>query len=370
MNFNSTDDRRMLSESLRRYLGDRYDAETRNRVAYAAPYHSPEHWQEMAELGILSALVTEAHGGFGGHGFDISVVFEEFGRALCPEPLLPSLLALQLLSAFNLDKENLDKENLDNENASREISTIVSGEHLAAVAIYEPQAPDSLKDINTQAVQNGDSWLLTGEKTAVYGGPSASLILVVAKSTQGLGLFIAQPSKQVAKANIDGGGTSSMSFNNAPATCIAASAQAEIERALDAGRLALCAEAIGVADVLLEMTVDYLKQRNQFGQVIASFQALQHRIVDMAAEIEQARSITTLAAAKLDDEGSSRTVALAKNLVGRMATLVAEESTQLHGGIGMTWEYAGSHYAKRLIMLDHQLGDRYTQVHRLLQMPG
>lgn len=360
MDFNITDDRRMLSESLRRYLGDRYDAETRNQVAYAAPYHSPKHWQEMAELGILSALVTEAHGGFGGHGFDINVVFEEFGRALCPEPLLPSLLALQLLSAFDTDAEN----------PSKEISAIVSGERLAAVAIYEPQAPDSLDDINTQAVQNGDSWSLTGEKTAVYGGPSASLILVVAKSTQGLGLFIAQPSKHVAKANIDGGGTSSMSFNNTPAICIAASAQAEVEQALDAGRLALCAEAIGAADVLLEMTVDYLKQRNQFGQVIASFQALQHRIVDMAAEIEQARSITTLAAAKLDDEASSRTVALAKNLVGRMATLVAEESTQLHGGIGMTWEYAGSHYAKRLIMLDHQLGDRYTQVHRLLQMPG
>lgn len=355
MDFNISDDRRMLSESMRRYLSDRYDAETRNSVAYAAPYHSPKHWQEMAELGVLSALVKEAHGGFGGSGFDINVVFEEFGRALCPEPLLASLLALQLLSSFS---------------ASKEIASIVSGEQLAAVAIYEPLAPDNLDDITTQATQVGERWLLTGEKTAVYGGPSATLILVVAKTPEGLGIFSAEPSTQIAKANIDGGGTSSMSFHSTPAVCIAASAQLEIEQALDAGRLALCAEAIGAADVLLAMTVDYLKQRNQFGQPIASFQALQHRIVDMAAEIEQARSITILAAAKLEAEDSSRHVALAKNLIGRMATLVAEESTQLHGGIGMTWEYAGSHYAKRLVMLDHQLGDRFNHVHRLLSMAG
>lgn len=357
MDFNVTDDRRMLSESLRRYLGDRYDAETRNRVAYDAPYHSPDHWQELADLGVLSALVKEAQGGFGGQGFDINVVFEEFGRALCPEPMLPSLLAVSLLSTV-----------ADNPEAKQNIDAIVAGSKLAAVAIYEPQAPDSLDDISTQATQTGDAWVLNGEKTAVYGGPSANLILVVAKTNQGLGLFIAEPSNQMPKANIDGGGSSSMQFKDAAAVCLTVDATPAIQQALDAGRLALCAEAIGAADVLLDMTVEYLKQRNQFGQVIASFQALQHRIVDMAAEIEQARSITTLAAAKLDDADASRHVALAKNLVGRMATLVAEESTQLHGGIGMTWEYPGSHYAKRLIMLDHQLGDRYNQVHRLLQM--
>lgn len=355
MDFNISDDRRMLSESLRRYLGDRYNAETRNSVAYTAPYHSPKHWQELADLGVLSALVKEADGGFGGSGFDINVVFEEFGRALCPEPLLGSLLALQLLASFK---------------ASKEIAAVVSGEQIATVAIYEPQAPDSLNDLTTKATQAGEQWMLTGEKTAVYGGPAATLVLVVAQTPDGLGLFIAQPSAQVAKANIDGGGASSMSFNNTPATCIATSAQLEIEKALDAGRLALCAEAVGVADVLLEMTIDYLKQRQQFGVVIASFQALQHRLVDMAAEIVQARSITVLAAAKLEDEDSSRHIALAKNLIGRMATLVAEESTQLHGGIGMTWEYSGSHYSKRLIMLDHQLGDRYNQVNRLLKMAG
>lgn len=357
MDFNITDDRRMLSESLRRYLGDRYDAETRNSVAYTAPYHSPKHWQELAELGVLSALVKEEDGGFGGSGFDINVVFEELGRALCPEPFLGSLLALQLLAAFNTSKD-----------ANKDITSIVNGEQIAAVAIYEPQAPDSLGDISTKATQAGEQWTLTGEKTAVYGGPSATLILIVAQTTEGLGLFIAEPNAQVAKANIDGGGTSSMTFNNTPATCIATSAQAEIEKALDTGRLALCAEAVGTADVLLEMTIEYLKQRQQFGVVIASFQALQHRIVDMAAEIVQARSITVLAAAKLEDEDSSRHIALAKNLIGRMATLVAEESTQLHGGIGMTWEYSGSHYSKRLIMLDHQLGDRFNQVNRLLKM--
>ncbi len=353
MDFNYSDNRRMLSDSLRRFLADKYDAETRNQVAYSAPFHSPEKWRELAELGVLGALIPEADGGFGGNGFDITVVFEEFGRALCPEPVLGSLLAARLLSAFGKNDE---------------LNHLIAGDLLGAVAIYEPGAPDTLDDITTEATQSGNQWIINGHKTAVYGGPSANLILVVARTGQGLGLFQAKPTSIEARANIDGGGVADFEFTQAPATCIAQSAAAAIEAALDTGRLALCAEAVGAADVLFAMTVDYLKQRSQFGQPIASFQALQHRIVDMATEIEQARSITTLAAAKLDTDERMRIVAMAKNLVGRVSTLIAEESTQLHGGIGMTWEYAGSHYAKRLIMLDHQLGDRMNQVHRLLSV--
>lgn len=353
MDFNYSDERRMLSDSLRGYLTDQYDVESRNKVAYDAPYHSPEHWQALADLGVLGALVKEADGGFGGDGFDIAVVFEELGRALCPEPFLGALLALRLLAEYG---------------RSDEINAVIAGTTRPAVALYEPNSPDTLADIETSAHDSGGDWSITGRKTAVYGGPSANLILVAAKTSQGTGLFISEPTSSEHNASIDGGGISELTFENAPATCLAEDAAGAIEAALDAGRLAICAEAVGAADVVLDLTVDYLKQRSQFGQPIALFQALQHRIVDMAAEIEQARSMTTLAASKLDDPERARYLAMAKNLIGRMSNHVGEESTQLHGGIGMTWEYGGAHYTKRLIMLDHQLGDRYNQVHRLLAM--
>lgn len=351
MDFNYSDDRRMLSDSLRRYLSEQYGIEQRNAVAYQAPYHSPDHWQQLADLGVLGALVREADGGFGGDGFDISVVFEELGRALCPEPLLGNLMAMRLLA--QAEAQDL-------------ITEIISGQTQATVAIYEPGAPDNLNDLATTATRQGETWQVSGQKSTVYGGPSADRVLVAANHTDGLGIFSVNPTSMHANASIDGGGIADMTFANAEADCLLPDGKAALEAALDAGRLALCAEAVGAADIVLEMTVDYLKQRSQFGTPIATFQALQHRIVDMAAEIEQARSITTLAASKLDAPDRMRYLAMAKNLVGRVATLVGEEATQLHGGIGMTWEYAGAHYTKRLIMLDHQLGDRYNQVHRLL----
>ena len=353
MDFNYSDERRMLSDSLRGYLADQYDIESRNAVAYDAPFHSPEHWQALADLGVLGALVKESDGGFGGDGFDIAVVFEELGRALCPEPILGALMSLHLLAAFN---------------RSDDINAVIAGSSRPALALYEPNAPDTLSDIEAVATKDGEDWAVSGTKTAVYGAPSANLFLVAAKTPSGLGLFISAPSQIESNASIDGGGIAELTFSGSSATCLAEEASSAIENALDVGRLALCAEAVGVADVLLDMTVDYLKQRSQFGQPIALFQALQHRIVDMAAEIEQARSMTTLAASKINDAERPRYLAMAKNLIGRMSNHVGEEATQLHGGIGMTWEYGGAHYTKRLIMLDHQLGDRYNHIHRLLNM--
>lgn len=357
MDFSYSDDRRMLSDSLRRYLMDQYPIEQRNMVAYTTPYHSPDHWQALADLGILGALISEADGGFGGDGFDITVIFEELGRALCPEPVLGNLMALRLLAACS---------------ATDHVTAVVAGHKQATLAVYEAASPDTLHDIETRAAKSNGTWLLNGTKTAVYGGPSADLVLAVAKTDSGLGLFLVAPSSVDSNAAIDsmaaidGGGIANISFSDAPAECLSENAEQVVEAALDAGRLALCAEAVGAADVLLEMTVDYLKQRSQFGQPIATFQALQHRVVDMATEIEQARSMTILAASKFDTVERMRFLAMAKNLIGRVATHIGEEATQLHGGIGMTWEYGGAHYSKRLIMLDHQLGDRYNQINRLL----
>ncbi len=354
MDFNHTQDRRMLADTLRRYLSDQYTIEARNEVAYAAPYHAQPSWTQLAELGILGVLVDEQHGGFGGRGFDIAVVFEELGRALCVEPMLAATMSLSLLAAHD---------------ANGLITDVTAGSKRIAFAVYEPDNFDTLTTLETAAVNNDGNWTLSGRKSAVYGAPGADVVLVAATTGAGLGLFAVETSAMATftpYAMMDGGGAAELTLSDTPAECLATDALAAIETALDVGRLALCAEAVGAMDVLLNMTVEYLAQRQQFGQPIATFQALQHRIVDMAVEIEQARSITILAASKVDDPQRSRYTAMAKNLIGRAATLVAEEATQLHGGIGMTWEYAGAHYTKRLIMLDHQLGDRYQQLNTLL----
>lgn len=342
MDFDLTEDRRMLADTLNRYLADQYTVEHRNKVAYEAPYHDPSKWSEIAELGVLGALAPEAAGGFGGAGFDISVVFEAMGRALCPEPLLGALMSSRLLTSAGEDQEAL-----------------LAGETKYAAAIGEIEAPYEVGLIETAATAKGDGHTLSGRKSAVYGGQVADIFLVAARLGGKVALFEVQASDALVTgyAMIDGAGAAELLLDDTPARLLLADAADALQDALNAGTLALCAEAVGLMDVTHDITVDYLKTRKQFGHPIGSFQTLQHRAVDMLTEIEQARSITIRAASELDGEDAARFVSMAKNLIGRAARLVAEETIQMHGGIGMTWEYPVSHYAKRLVMLDHQLGD-------------
>ena len=259
MDFSHTEDRRMLADSLRRYLTDQYTIEERNAVAYEAPYHNPQKWQELVELGIPAALVPESAGGFGGSGFDISVVFEEVGRALCPEPLLATLMSSNVLTSIG---------------ANDLLNKIVNEGHQVALAAFEPTNPDTLSAVTTTATQADDSWQLNGHKSVIYGGASANEILVAAKTDNGIGLFSVTAENAQGYATIDGGGAADLILANAEATCLSKDCTTAIEEALNAGRLALCAEAVGAMDVLHEMTVEYLKQRQQFGTIIATFQAL------------------------------------------------------------------------------------------------
>jgi alkylation response protein AidB-like acyl-CoA dehydrogenase len=350
MDFKLTEDRQMLSDTLRRYLADQYTFDFRNSVIDTAPYHSTEKWAELVELGLIGAFVTEEKGGFGGAGFDLTCVFEEVGRGLCVEPLLGAMMSVR--ATAECGAEDL-------------VEAQIGGAQRLVLAVFEPEG-EALDLIRTTATKSGDAWVLNGRKSVVYGLPGADGVLVAAKTDAGLGLFLTKDAETLDYAMIDGGGAGEVILDNTTATCLSEDATAIIEAALDAGRLALCAEAVGVMQVLADMTVDYLKQRKQFGRPIASFQALQHRTVDMAIEIEQCRAITILAASKLETAEAGKYVAMAKNLIGRTANLIAEEAIQLHGGIGMTWEYPGSHYAKRLSMIDHQLGDRYAQLYRLM----
>lgn len=342
MNFDLTEDRQLLSDTLTRYLSDKYEIRKRNEVAYTAPYHDPARWAEMTEMGIAGALVPEAAGGFGGTGFDITVVFEALGRALCPEPFLGALLASRLLLAAGADQ-----------------TALVDGSRLYAVGLGEIDAPYGLEGLTATARRVGSSYRLTGRKSAVYGGNAADVLLVVALLDGRPAVFGVEPAQVAVRdyGMIDGGGACELLLDDCAATPLIEDAGEAVESAISAGQLALCAEAVGAMGAAHEFLLDYLRTRRQFGTAIGGFQAIQHRAVDLLTEIEQARSITIAAAAALGTAEGALKAAMAKNLVGRTARLVAEETIQMQGGIGMTWEYAASHYAKRLAMLDHQLGD-------------
>jgi alkylation response protein AidB-like acyl-CoA dehydrogenase len=353
MDFNLTEDRQMLADTLGRFLGEQYPVEHRIKVAYDAPYHDPALWDQLVELGALYALAPENAGGMGGSGFDISVVFEALGKALCPEPVLGAMMASRLLAAAGADQEAL-----------------LTGATRYAVGITEIDAPYELDQIATVATVKGDGFTLSGRKSTVYGGQVADVVLVAAKHGDGLCVFAvnASDANVTSYGMMDGGGAAEVLLDDTPATLVLAEAAAALQDAVNAGIVALCAEAVGAMEVTHATNVDYLKQRKQFGIPIGKFQVLQHRAVDMLTEIEQARSITIKAAAELGGADASKYASMAKNMIGRAARLVAEESIQMHGGIAMTWEYSVSHYAKRLIMLDAQLGD--TDYHLSQVMKG
>lgn len=342
MDFNLTEDRRILQETLTRFLRDRCGWDHRASIAYAAPYHDPAIWQQLAEMGVMGMLFPESAGGYGGSGFDITTVFEPLGRVLSTEPLLGVAIAGAALA----DDDPLNEG-------------IIDGSILPAFALWEI---DGALDAHVEGGR------LNGRKSVVYGGGSADVFLVSARSGDGVGLFSVQAADaQVTPyAMIEGGGAAEVIFDAAP--CRPAGDAAAIQRAGQAGQLALCAEAVGVMDALIAQTAEYLKTRRQFGTAIGAFQALQHRMVDMTIQAEMARSITIRAAASLGTDQAARHCSMAKNLIGRAGQQIAEEAIQMHGGIAMTWEAPVSHYAKRLVMIDAQLGDRDEHLSRLIAM--
>ena len=347
MNFEQSADRRMLSETLGRYLADRYGFVERCGIAASACGWSEDHWARFGELGIIGALFGEAKGGFGGDGFDMAAVFEQLGRALVVEPFLGTLMAGAALDGILPE-------------------TLLSGAELWVFAHGEPASRHDFEHLATQAVPDGPGWSLTGEKAVIPQLESADHVVVTAMAPSGPSLFrIDRESDGMAVrdyAMIDGGRGGELTLRGTRATLVGSAGEAQpmIERAISAGVVALCWEAIGIMDVMLAATLDYMRTRQQFGKAIGSFQALQHRMGTVALEIEQARSAAILAAAALAGERwpRERAVSAAKFTVGRVGTLVVEEAIQIHGGIAMTWDLPLSHYAKRLTMIDHQLGDQ------------
>lgn len=373
MDFKHTEDRRMLADLVTRYVAEQYPIESRHRIAASDRGYSPEHWAQFAELGVIGALFPEPQGGFGGSGFDLAVVFEALGGGLVLEPFLASVLAGGAIAHAAAAPQ------------AHRLASIIGGSCIATLAHTEPESGYELQRVEARARADADGYVLQGRKAVVPFGAEAQLLVVSARTggeatdAQGISLFAVPadtPGVTVrAYPTIDGGRAAEIVLEQVrvPASALLGregEGLASLEHAVGRGIVAVCAEAVGAMDAAKKATIDYLQTRRQFGKPIGSFQALQHRMADVLLEIEQARSAVINAAAALGADRATRERALsaAKYTIGRVGTLVAEECIQLHGGIGMTWELPLPHYAKRLVMIDHQLGDEDHHLARFIAL--
>lgn len=365
MDFTLSSEQQMLQDTVARLARDHYSFEAREGYYRSEAGMSPAFWNQMAELGLCSVPIAQAHGGFGGSGVDNLLIMTELGRNLCLEPFLQSQIhAAGLLQQLGDASQQADL-----------LPQVAAGSLQLAVALEEQQSHYQLHDVKTQARAVEGGWCLSGRKIAVVGAASAGLILVSARTggdalgEQGISLFLvdsqADGLQRLDYPCIDGPRASDLILDD---VFVGRGALlGNVGEALPAlhyqqGRAIAgqCAEAIGGMEEAFRLTLDYLKTRKQFGAPIGKFQVLQHRMADMRGELELATSMAILAACVADQADSderSRQLAAAKFVVVRAARLIAEQAIQLHGGIGMTWEYSLAHHAKRLVMLSHQLGD-------------
>lgn len=374
MNFDLTEERQMLQDSLRRFLSDRYTTSVRNEILEGEAGYSADIWGQLAELGVVGALFSEEDGGFGGAGFDISTVFEELGRAGVVEPLLDTaLLGGGLIAALGGD----DQKAL--------LEEVIGGGVQLAFAHGEPTSRYETARVETTATVDGAEIILKGQKAVVVNAEAADHLIVSAResgdvdSTDGISLFLvprdAAGLSMRGYALLAGGRAAEVDLDGVrlPETArlgAAGGAYAAIAGVLARAEVALAAETLGAMETATELTRQYLLTRTQFGRPIGTFQALQHRVAELLIEIEQARSAVINAAGHLEGDARLRdlNIAAARNLIGRAGRLVAEDSIQLHGGIAMTQEYELAHIAKRIVMAEHRFGDADTQLERFLDL--
>lgn len=373
MDFQHTEDRRMLADTLNRFITEQYGFHARDTIARSDAGFSADMWQRFAELGVIGALFAEADGGFGGAGFDVAVVFEALGRGLVVEPFLDTLIVGRALTHAGSEAQRA------------RIASLIDGSQIAALAHDEPGSHYEDARVATRAENSGDGWVLQGAKGVVQHAEHADVLLVSARTSgnefdeAGISLFLVPRAAAGVSVRgyrkIDGGRAAEVTLDGVRLNADAlvgtqGSGFATLEHARGYGIVALASEAVGAMDIARDFTLEYLRTRKQFGAPIGSFQALQHRMADVLLEIEQARSAVINAAAAIDAPRAPRERALsaAKYTIGRIGARVAEEAIQLHGGIGMTWELPLAHYAKRLVMIDHQLGDEDHHLARYIAL--
>ncbi|MCE0759064.1 acyl-CoA dehydrogenase [Marinobacter sp. G11] len=365
MDFRLNEEQQMLQDTVARLVRGEYSFEKRLEYSETELGFSESFWKQLGELGLMAVPFPEELGGFGGTGVEVQSVMTELGRGLCIEPYLQSVvLGGGLISQAGNEQQK-----------EQWLAGIATGETQLAVGLQEPQSFYNTNDVETTAEKTGSDYVLNGRKAVVIGGHSADLLVVSARTSgssrdaSGISLFVidanADGLERRSYPTIDGAKGCDLLLNNVKVGADAllgseGEAADAIEYQVGRAISALCGEAVGVMEVACDLTLDYLKQRKQFGVPIGKFQVLQHRMADMMSELEQARSMAILAASVADEPQSDerrRVIAAAKNVISRSAQFISEKGIQSHGGIGMTWEYNFAHYAKRLVMINHQLGD-------------
>ncbi len=366
MDFSYSEEQQMLKESVGKFVQQQYDFDTRNRIAAGGTGYSEENWKLFAELGWLTVPFSEADGGFGDSAVDLMVMMEEFGKAMLVEPYLASVvLSGRLLAALGSERQKAEL-----------LPMLMAGNLQLACAWAESGSRYNLANVRLSARSEGGRIILDGTKVNVLNGPSAGKLLVTARESggaaerEGISVFLVEREANGVHvrnyANLDGGRAAKITFSEveipesarlgAPGGAFEA-----LEQVVDHATVAICAQAVGALDSLLQKTVEYSKTRKQFGAHIGSFQALQHRMADMFMECQLARSITVMAAMQLDSSDSAHSKAAAasaaKSRVGKAIRKVGQEAVQIHGGIGMTDELDLAHLFRQVTGLELLFGD-------------
>lgn len=379
MDFDVSEEQSLLRDSVERTLADAYPSLETRQARIAAPLgFSEEGWASLAELGVLGLPFAEADSGFGGGPVETMIVMEAIGRTLAVEPYLASAVLGGTALRLGADADQ----------RARLLPGVIDGSLRLALAQTERQSRYDLNDVATTARRAGDGYVLDGQKCVVLNADSAGLLVVSARSAgerrdpHGIGLFLVPADSAGLSVQPyptqDGGRAAEVSLSGVEVGADAVLGDVQdglplLARVVEHGIAALAAEAVGSMEALHGLTVEYLKTRKQFGVPVGSFQALQHRAVDMMIALEQARSMALYAAMMVEaPDAAERAAALSsvKVQVNKACRLVGQEAVQLHGGIGMTLEYVGAHHFKRLAMIEYQLGDTPHHLRRVVDAGG
>ncbi|WP_426420623.1 acyl-CoA dehydrogenase family protein [Bradyrhizobium genosp. A] len=377
MDFDLTEEQRLLKDSVERFTAEQYGFEDRRRYQGEERGYSEEMWARYAELGFLGLPFSEEYGGFGGGAVETMIVMEAFGKALVLEPYFATVVL----------GGGILRHGASNAQKAKFIPAIAEGRMKIAFAYAEPQSRYDFFDVETNARRDGDSWVLNGTKGLVLHGHAADIIIVSARTAGGsrdrggIGLFLVDGNapglSRRGYPTQDGLRAAEISLVNVhvDATDVIGDPGSGpvIARVADEAVAALCAEAVGCFGEMHATTLDYLKTRKQFGTTIGSFQVLQHRSADMFVELEQSRSMAMYAAmmtTEPDVTKRERAISAAKAQIGCSAKAIGRESIQLHGGLGMTMEYRIGHYFKHVTMIDTLFGDADYHLRRLAVLDG
>jgi alkylation response protein AidB-like acyl-CoA dehydrogenase len=371
MDFELSDEQKMLSDTVTRFVAETYDFSAREHALRSEGGWSHEAYAALAEMGLLALPFAEEDGGLGGGGIEMMLIMEALGRGLTVEPYFATVVlggGVLRHGASAMQRADI-------------VPGLIAGERVLALGHEERGLPRHTLEARTRAHRSGDGWVLEGAKIGVIHGQSADTLIVSAMADEGLSLFLVDAAAEglsiEAARGYDGVPVASLSLSNVALDAgalvgSAGGAAAILDAVFDEARAALVAEAVGAMAETFDITVDYLKTRQQFGVAIGSFQALQHRAVDMLMQVELSRSMAVLAALSLDGEADQRrrNVAAAKAQIGKSGRLVGQEAVQMHGAIGITAEYKVGHAFKRLTAIDALLGDRDHHLARLAAMGG